>query len=208
MVVSAVHCMVSGDRTDAEAVRHALAGNLCRCSGYEQIVEASAAAAGGHSPPEVPRPRLDLREKMQGSARYPTDRQVESALIGRVLWSEWPSARIAGIDTSEAESVPGVEAVLTHRDISGRNLFGVTVFSADQPLLAVDRVRSSGDAIALVAARTEEAAREAVRRIRVTYEPLPSVHDVLEALAPGAPHVGSKGNLVAHFVKVRGDGRR
>ncbi|MCU9611894.1 hypothetical protein OEK97_28720, partial [Escherichia coli] len=79
---------------------------------------------------------------MQGSARYPTDRQVESTLIGRVLWSEWPSASITGIDTSEAESVPGVEAVLTHRDISGRNLFGVTVFSADQPLLAVDRVRS------------------------------------------------------------------
>jgi CO/xanthine dehydrogenase Mo-binding subunit/aerobic-type carbon monoxide dehydrogenase small subunit (CoxS/CutS family) len=206
ILVSACRFIASEGNT--RSVREALSGNLCRCSGYQQMVEAMAAAAAGESPPEPKTLRDDLLQKLEGAARYPTDQQVSGALAGRVLWSGWPAANIRGIDTREAEALPGVEAVLTYRDVPGVNVSGTLIFGEDQPLLASDRVRSCGDAVALVAARTDDAAREAIRRIHVDYEPKPSVHDVLEALEPGAPQVGARSNVIAQFTHVKGDVER
>jgi CO/xanthine dehydrogenase Mo-binding subunit/aerobic-type carbon monoxide dehydrogenase small subunit (CoxS/CutS family) len=205
MLVSAAHHLAGeGDKT-AEGIRPALAGNLCRCTGYEQIVEAVAGAASGEPPPEGPR-RPDLRAKLGGTATYPTDRRrLERPLAGAVLWSEHPAARIVELDTREAQAVPGVEAVLTWRDVPGKNLATTTLFGKDQPLLARDRVASMGDAVALVAARDEASAREALRRIRVVYEPLAAVTDLRRAAEPGAPHLGGSGNVVVQFVESRGD---
>jgi xanthine dehydrogenase molybdenum-binding subunit len=205
MLVSASSHLEQGGSPSAEAIRRSLAGNLCRCTGYAPIVEAVAAAASGAAAPTDERPRVDLREKLDGTAVYPTDRQVANALVGAVLWSEYPSARIVRIDVDEAERLPGVVAVVTARDVPGRNLATTTLFGTDQPLLAGRRVSTMGDAVALVAAETEDATRKALRRIRVSYQPLPAVTDVRRAVEPGSPPVARRGNVVAQFVDSRGD---
>jgi CO/xanthine dehydrogenase Mo-binding subunit/aerobic-type carbon monoxide dehydrogenase small subunit (CoxS/CutS family) len=205
MLVSAAHHLSAGNDQTAAAIRRALSGHLCRCTGYEQIVEAVVATSAGGNVPPVKYPRDDLRGKLDGSLRYPTDLHVDNTLVGRILWSEWPSAKIIDIDTREAEAIPGVEAVLTHKDIPGKNLSGANVFVEDQPLFAVDRVRSMAEVIAVVAARSEIAAAEAIRRIRVRYEPLPPVTDVLAALQPEAPQIGARGNVISQFTEIKGD---
>lgn len=205
ILVSAAHHIASEEQKTIEGLRNALSGHLCRCTGYQQIVEAANAAATGEAVSAAAVLRPDLREKMSGAARYPTDRQVENPLIGRILWSEYPSAKITAIDTSDAKAVPGVVAVLTHEDIPGRNLTGAVVFRKDQPLLASDQVRTMADAVALVAARDEESAHEALRRIRVSYEQLPPVIDMHESIKEDAPKIGAKGNIIAQFVELHGD---
>jgi len=204
-MVSATALALRRPPPGAGEVRRALSGHLCRCSGYQPIVEAVVAAAAGEPPPPTPDPRPDVREKALGATRYPTDRVVEGQLVGKVLWSEHAAARITSIDVEAARAVPGVELVLTHLDVPGENVAGETLFAADQPLLASGEVRCRGDAIALVAARSEAAAREALGLIEVCYEPLPSVHHVLDALAPSAPDLGGSHNVIAQFTKVRGD---
>ncbi len=205
MLVSAAHALKSGGAATPEAVRHSLSGNLCRCSGYQQIVDGVTAAAAGDVPPAVRFVNENLRQKIDATVRYPTDAPVEDPLVGRILWSEHPAARITALDVRAARALPGVEAVLTSRDIPGRNRAGTNVFISHHPLLAVDRVRSMGDAVALVAAQTEEAARAALEAIKVRYEVLPAVLDPREAARREAPRVHRRSNLIGQFTETRGD---
>ena len=200
VLVSASHHLVSDTNITAATVKTALSGNMCRCTGYQQMMEATLAVSHGETIPECPFPRVDLQKKMSASAEYPTDRKVDAPLVGRVLWSEYPSARIRNVDTRAARAVPGVEAVVTYRDIPNQNCTGATAFGHDQPLLAVDRVQTMADAVALVAARNEAAAAEALRLIQVSYEPLPPTTDVHAVITPG-----SSKNVTAQFVQETGD---
>jgi CO/xanthine dehydrogenase Mo-binding subunit/aerobic-type carbon monoxide dehydrogenase small subunit (CoxS/CutS family) len=204
MIVSSAHHLFADGEKNPD-IRHALSGNLCRCTGYQQIVEAAEAAASSQSPVLTKFPRTDLMEKMSADAAYPTDRHQPGTLIGRIVWSQWPSAKITAIDTSAAVQVPGVEAILTHRDVPGQNFTGMVLFRNDQPLLAVDRVQTMADAVALIAARTVEAAEEACQRIQVTYVPQTPITDVYEAAKPGSPKVAAHGNVVAQVVEADGD---
>jgi CO/xanthine dehydrogenase Mo-binding subunit/aerobic-type carbon monoxide dehydrogenase small subunit (CoxS/CutS family) len=197
-----------GPTADEDAIRHALSGHICRCTGYQQIIEAVKAAAADEPAPPAPELREDERDKVDGVVRYPTDHRFEGQLVGRVLWSEHASALITGIDVSEAMAVPGVVCVLTHHDVPGRNIGGESLFRNDQPLLAVDRVSCMGDAVALIAAETEEAARLALRRIKVLYQVQPAIFHPLAALAPEAPNLGARNNTVAQFIETRGDVER
>ena len=124
-------------------------------------------------------------------------------LHGKILWSPHPHALIKRIDTSAALAMPGVHAVLTHKDVAGPNLYGVAVL--DQRVLAQGKVRSVGDAVALVAADTEEQAEAAIERIVVDYEPLPGVFTIEAALAPNAPLVNGDDNLFQHTTVRKGD---
>lgn len=134
-------------------------------------------------------PRLGLAEKVRGQARYTADLKRPGMLYGRVLRSPHAHARIVHLDTSEAERVPGVHAVLTHRDVPQVRL--------DADLLPLEPVlRFVGDEVALVAAESEAIAEDALHLIRVEYEVLPAVFDAEEALQPGAPQVHPQGNLV------------
>jgi len=133
--------------------------------------------------------RLGLAEKVRGEARYTADLKRPGMLYGRVLRSPHAHARIVRIDTSEAERVPGVHALLTYRDVPQVRL--------DADLLPLDpQLRFVGDEVALVAAESEAIAEDALRLIRVEYEVLPAVFDAEEALQPGAPQVHPQGNLV------------
>jgi len=138
-----------------------------------------------------PLPRVDAREKVTGGANYAADIRLPGMLCGRILRSPHPHARIASVDTSGAERLKGVHAVLTGRDIAGLRVAFVDTpkYPADEPPFALDRVRYIGDEVAAVAAVDDATAAEALSLIRVDYEPLAAVFSAADALKPGAPLV-------------------
>jgi carbon-monoxide dehydrogenase large subunit len=139
--------------------------------------------------------RIDALEKVTGRAIYGDDMRFPDLLYGKVLRSPHAHAKIKRIDTSEAEKLPGVKAVVTGADAPFRGGEAIR----DQPFLAVGKVRFAGEAVAAVAAETEEIAERAIELIKAEYEPLPAVFDVVEALKPGAPLVHEDLHTYAHM---------
>src|SRR5262245_31708707 len=124
--------------------------------------------------------RTDAAAKVRGGAVFGVDVRFGNMLVGKTLRAGIPHARIAHLDVSAAERVPGVRAIVTGRDCGRRH----GLFQKDQPALAVDRVRYAGEVVAAVAAEDEDAAQEAIERVAVDYEELPGVFDVMEAIGP------------------------
>lgn len=137
-------------------------------------------------------PRVDALDKVTGRAEYASDVELPGMLHAKVLRSAHAHARILAIDTSEAEKLPGVRAVITGADMPKnpplealrKELLAVPPYS-----LATDRARYTGEEIAAVAADDQLTAEEALRLIRVSYEELPAVVDPEEAMKPGAPPI-------------------
>ena len=120
-------------------------------------------------------PRLDAIDKVKGSAVFAADLYPAELLWAGVNRPSFPHARVLSIDTAAALAIPGVVAVLTHKDIQGSNRLGI--FEKDQPILADERVRHYGDAVALAVAEDEEILAAALAAVRVEYEELPTVFD-------------------------------
>ena len=135
--------------------------------------------------------RIDGHEKVTGTAVYTGDIRLPGMAFGKVLRSPLPHARIRRIDSREAESVPGVLAVLTRENLRVAFPYHGS-YVKDQPIIALDKVRYVGDIVAAVAATEEKIAEEALKRIEVDYEELPAVLTVEEALEKGAPLVHEK----------------
>lgn len=148
-------------------------------------------------------PRKGDIEKVRGNPVFAADIGLEKPLVLKAKRSAHAHALIRKIDVEEALKITGIRGVFTAKDIPGVNLLGI--INKDQPLLAADRVRSMADAVALVAAETEEAARLAIEAIAVEYERLPEVFDPQKALAEGAPKIHEKGNLLFSRIIRRGD---
>lgn len=146
----------------------------------------------GHKAVGVSGQRTDIQGHVTGRTQYYADRSIPGMLHLKMVRSPHHHARILSVDTSEAEKVPGVVRVLTHKDVP-KNIYTILcliqVEPDDEPCLAVDKVRFKGEQIVAVLATTAEAAREAVSKVRVEYEELPAVFDVEEALKPDAPLV-------------------
>ncbi|MGE5588984.1 MAG: xanthine dehydrogenase family protein molybdopterin-binding subunit [Clostridia bacterium] len=147
--------------------------------------------------------RIDAEDKVTGKLKFMSDLSFPGMLWGAVLRSAHPHALIKKIDTSRAEAMEGVVAVLTHRDVPGLNGFGIVI--PDQPVLCSDKVRYMGDAVALVAAVSKERASEALRAIDVEYDPLPLVDDPENAMLESSPKVHAGGNIHHHIKVERGD---
>ena len=152
--------------------------------------------------------RLDTPDKATGRALFIDDIRFSNMLYGAMLQSPLPHARIVNIDTSAAEKLPGVKAVLTAKDV-GTVKYGVSPARYDETLFCEDKVRYVGDEIAAVAAVDQETAQEAVSLIKVDFEELPAVLSVEEALAEGAPqlHEEYPGNYTAQVHQEFGDVR-
>ena len=148
-------------------------------------------------------PKVDSLDKALGVTQYVGDMQVPGMLHARIRWSGVPHAVIRNIDTSEAEKVPGVVAVLTAKDIPGVNRYGLAV--QDQRVLADDKVRSAADPVALVAAETEEAAEAALSKIHLDLERLRPILSIEDALDETAPAIHEGGNLFARTHVRKGD---
>ncbi len=203
-----------------DEIKRALARNACRCTGYASVLRSMQSAVNeyrtGEPMPPIhietvepmrvigrSHPRPDAVAKVTGSAKFTDDYFFPGMLHGATLRAAYPHARILSIDTGKARAIPGVHAVLTHKDVPGRNRHGL-VFH-DWPVLCDDKVRYLGDAVALVAAETPDLAAEALKQIEVEYEPLPVVPSAEHALQPDAAVVHEDreaGNLLEH-IKVR-----
>ncbi|OIO98653.1 MAG: hypothetical protein AUK03_00970 [Anaerolineae bacterium CG2_30_64_16] len=135
-----------------------------------------------------PARRVDALEKVLGKAKYIADRKLPGMLTARCLRSEMPHARIVRLDVAPALAVPGVRAVITSDDFFEQGLYGFPV--KDKTMLAHQKVRYVGEAIAAVAADTPAAALAGVEAIVCELEPLPGVFDPEHALDPDAPQIG------------------
>lgn len=138
--------------------------------------------------------RPDGEDKVTGKLQYLTDLTAPGMLHGKVLRSMYPHAWILSIDTSKAKATAGVRAVITAENVPGMNLFGIAF--PHQPVLCHERVRYIGDAVAAVAADTEEIAEYALSLIDVVYEPLPVVDNPETALDDGTVLLHPDGNLL------------
>ncbi|MCC6534782.1 MAG: xanthine dehydrogenase family protein molybdopterin-binding subunit [Burkholderiales bacterium] len=146
--------------------------------------------------------RIEGPDKVSGRARYSADVRLPGMLWAKILRSPHAHARIHDIDTGAAAALPGVHAVLCYRNAPDIPWY-------DHGRLFDRTVRFAGDEVAAVAADSEATAEEALRAIRVTYEPLPCVLDMASALAPGAPAIHGTSNRAGDpAIEQRGNPRR
>ena len=145
--------------------------------------------------------RVEDRRFITGKGRYTDDIVLPHMTHACIIRSPHAHARIRGIDATAALAAPGAVAVFTGADLQAEGIVGApcgwqvdfkngdTMKEPPHPILAVDKVRHMGDAVAVVIAETAAQARDAAERVAVDYEVLPAVTDVRAALAPGAPLV-------------------
>ena len=134
-------------------------------------------------------PRPDGVDKVTGRARYGADAFAPGQLVGLILRSPHAHAKIKKIDTSKAEKLPGVKAVITSADLPDLTKGDRSQFDMLENCMARDRALYDGHAVAAVAAIDAETARKALKLIKVDYQVLPHVTDVDEAMKPNAPIV-------------------
>ncbi|MFW6084189.1 MAG: xanthine dehydrogenase family protein molybdopterin-binding subunit [Gemmatimonadota bacterium] len=146
--------------------------------------------------------RVEGHRKSTGSEVYTDDIVLPGMLHGKILRSPHSHARILSIDTSAAEAMDGVRAVITGRDLPTD--YGIIPWTRDEHALALEKVRFVGDAVAAVAAVDEDTANEALERIEVEYEPLPAVIEPEDALEESDHPIheprkeGRNGNVTKH----------
>jgi len=221
MVMAATAVLQDNPEAGREEIKERMGGNICRCTGYQKIIDAVELArdvVNQTQPASILDTeehhdsfigasvrRIDAPGKVTGQLKYAGDMVLPGMLEMQVLRSPHAHARIVSIDYQKALQVPGVHAVITADDVPGIDGYGV--FVHDQPVMARDKVRHVGEAVAAVAADDLQAAKKAIRLIDVVYEQLPAVFDVDGAQSPGAAvvHDYAPDNLVKHIPIRKGD---
>jgi CO/xanthine dehydrogenase Mo-binding subunit len=146
-------------------------------------------------------PRYDGLGHVKGQTQYVDDVRVHGTLWVKALRSPHHSALVKAIDTSKAESMPGVHAIVTAKDVP-KNVYGhleALGVPADEPLIADEDVRWKGQIVGAVAATTPQAAQDAVDAISVTYEEREPVLDIRTAADPGTDSFHQWGAIYPHF---------
>ncbi|MGA2903281.1 MAG: molybdopterin cofactor-binding domain-containing protein [Candidatus Korobacteraceae bacterium] len=148
---------------------------------------------------------IDAAGKTTGAGKYADDFTLPGMLVGKILHSPYPHARIKSIDTSRAKALDGVVAVVTGEDAP--NPYGILPVGHDETALAVGKVRYVGDHVACVAAVTEEIAESALELIDVDYEPLPAYFDPEESMKAETDliHENRPHNIEKDYHHVFGD---
>ncbi|MBM4261993.1 MAG: 2Fe-2S iron-sulfur cluster binding domain-containing protein [Deltaproteobacteria bacterium] len=193
MILSTYALLAKTPNPTDEEIKHHLASNICRCTGYVSIIAAVKRAADllrtkATQPLDRERLRLDGAEKVRGAPIYTADLQRPGMLYAKILRSPLPHAVIRRIDAKAAEQLPGVVAVLTRDDLKDINpYFGPLV--KDQAILAMQKVRYEGDPVAAVAAESVEIAEAALKLIQVDYDELPALLSLDESVAADAPQI-------------------
>lgn len=150
-------------------------------------------------------PMLDAMARVTGAVDYMINLRLPNMLVGKVVRSQSPHAKLLKVDTANALQVPGVVAILTGADLGANAFYGAAI--KDQGVVAVDRVRYVGEPIAAIAAESMEAAEEAAMLLDIEYEELPAVFDAQKAVQSGAPALHEKypNNIFMHSKLRHGD---
>lgn len=216
IVMKAESMLARNPDPSRDEIARALAGNLCRCTGYVKIIDAISYAAGARRGEPIPvtnrsgkvgsrTARYQGRDLVLGQKPFVADMRVPGMLHGAVRWSDHPRARVLRIDVSKARAHPGVVAVATWQDVPGERRQGL-IFSDWRQFVAQGEVTNYvGDILAVVAAGSRATARAAASLVEVEYDVLPPVTDPFEALAEGAPAVHEMGNLLSTTRVQRGN---
>jgi 4-hydroxybenzoyl-CoA reductase subunit alpha len=152
-----------------------------------------------------PTAMVDAAEKTTGAGKYTDDLSVPGMLVGKILHSPYPHARIQRIDTSRAEQLEGVVAVVVGKDAP--NPYGILPVGHDEHALALDKVRYVGDNVACVVATSESIAEKALELIDVDYEVLPAYFDPEESMKASTDliHDNKPNNLEKDYHHIFGD---
>jgi xanthine dehydrogenase molybdenum-binding subunit len=221
-IMTALALLQHNPEPDEEVIRHALKDTLCRCAGYPSILRAVQAAAdkmhtgnpiaapefSSASPLEVigkSYVRPDATDKVTGRTKFTDDLQFESMLQARVRRAGIPHGIVKSINVEKARQVPGVVAVLTADDIPGERNHGLVIY--DWPVLVGvgERVRTVGDALAIVAAENRNIASQAIDLIEVDFDIQPVISNPVQALQTDEVRIHPSGNLLKHIKVRKGD---
>jgi len=207
----------------SDEIRFALKDTLCRCAGYPAIENSILAVAESLRTGEpVQKPiipdsihthksvghthlRPDGIEKVIGTAIYTDDLVFNNMLYAKVRRALVPHGFLTKLDISKAKAWPGVVAVLTAEDIPGEHKHGLVIYDWPVMVGVGERVRYVGDAIAIVAAETQEIAEQASALIEAEFDLQPVITNPVQARQEGVPQIHEKGNLLKHIKVRKGD---
>ncbi len=218
MLMAATALLRHTPRPDEQAVRDALGGVLCRCTGYRKIIDAVMNAhrftdGEAAEPAEeadgvgAPLARIDGVPKVLGTEAFGADTGDAGDLCIRIIRSPYARASFSFGDLNRFCRSTGVELVLTAADIPGRNLFGVIPPFADQPVFAEGETRFRGEAVAAVIAPVSVLGKLDPDEFPVSWRELPAVSTPDEALSGDVPplHQQRPDNVMARGRVCRGD---
>ncbi|HEX5810034.1 MAG TPA: molybdopterin cofactor-binding domain-containing protein [Anaerolineales bacterium] len=219
-ILTAYALLKRNPNPDSADVRFALKDTLCRCAGYPAIENAILAAAQALRTGEpVQKPRIpdsihghktvghthlrpDAVEKVTGEAIYTDDLVFDGMLYAKVRRAMVPHGFLTKLDVSKARALAGVVAVLTAEDIPAERNHGLVIY--DWPVIVGigERVRYVGDALAIIAAETQEIAEQAAALIEAEFDLQPVITNPVQARQEDVPQIHAQGNLLKH-IKVR-----
>jgi selenium-dependent xanthine dehydrogenase len=217
MVISAHALLQNNANPTIKEIKAAINGNICRCTGYIKIEAAillAAKAFRGEMIPQINQQgskigtrmaRIDVKEKVIGTGQYVDDLKIDEMLYAAVLRAKYPRALVKKIDISAALLHPGIEAVLTAKDVPGERFLGHLVHDWPVMVDVGEETKYVGDSLALVAGASKKIVREALELIEVEYEELIPLLTPQEALMEEAPLLHDKGNILAKTTVKRGN---
>ncbi len=221
MIMAATTILKENRHPDKVEIRRRLGGNICRCTGYVKIVEAIELARDilNHDQsadcldsivPDTGKiigsriERVDAKGKAAGALEYAADMTMPRMLHVHLVRSREVHAEILKIDYEKALTMPGVETVITSKDVPGED--GVGVYYHDQPVLAKGKIRFYGEPVAAIVAETLEEAEEAEKLIEITYRKLPVVSGIADAIGcKSVVHDDYPDNVVSFTSVIKGD---
>ena len=206
MVMAGAALIAEDPEPSEEQIKYAIRGNVCRCTGYKKIIEGiSLAAAVLRGEKQIDEDlergddygvgkrafRIDVRKKVLGEGKYPDDideLDQPGLTYASAVRSKYPRARVLSIDTAKAEALPGVVGILRAEDVPV-NQVGHLIQDWDVMIAQGDITRCVGDAIVLVVAEDEATLEKAKKLVKIDYEPLEPVRNIVEARAVDAPRL-------------------
>lgn len=232
MVISGKCLIDQNPNPEREDVKQSIRTNICRCTGYRKIEDGILLAAKilreNLEIPELTQTgkvgertcRVDAAPKTLGTAMYADDYSIEGMLFGKNVFSKYARAKVLGIHTEKALSMPGVAAVFTGKDIPGKRYIGHLAQDWPGMIDVGEETRCCGDTLAMVVAETREQAIAAAKAVEVEYQELTPICSPEEAAKPGALQIHGEGfiqfgkfiipenNLFDHEEVKRGDAKK
>ena len=223
-ILTAYALLKRNPNPNSDDIRFALKDTLCRCAGYPSIENAIIAAAQAlrtgepvQKPNHIPDSihdhktvghshlRPEAVEKVTGEAIYTDDLKFDGMLYAKARRAMIPHGFLTKLDISKAKALPGVVAVLTATDIPGEKTHGLVIYDWPVMVGVGERVRYVGDAIAIVAAESQEIADQASALIEAEFDLQPVITNPVQAREEGVPQIHEKGNLLKHIKVRKGD---